>query len=95
MSKGATLGRLNRAEEALASFDDVVRRFGASSSSDLIEQLVQALVNKGVALSELNRLEEALDAFDEVWHRFGDSQTTTLFEPLAVATSTVDSHLPD
>ena len=69
VNKGVILSKLNRPEDALVAFDEVVERFGVSESPALLEQVAKALVNKGVILSKLNRPEDALVAFDEVVRR--------------------------
>ena len=73
VEKGITLAEENRVAEALALWDDVVRRFGASASTVDLEAVGMALVNKGTSLGRLNRPEEALAAWDEVVRRFGAS----------------------
>ena len=73
VEKGITLAEENRVGEALALWDDVVRRFGASASTEDLEAVGMALVNRGTALGRLNRSEEALAAWEEVARRFGAS----------------------
>ena len=73
VEEGITLAEKNRVVEALALWDDVVRRFGASASTEDLEAVSMALVNKGTALGRLNRPEEALAAWDEVVRHFGAS----------------------
>ena len=75
----------NRAEDAITTYDEVLRRFGGSETPALLEQVAKALVNKGSTLILLDRPEEALDTCDEVIHRFGDSETPTLIEEVAKA----------
>ncbi len=60
---------MNRREEAIAIYDDVVARFGTPTEVNLREQVAKALVNKGVALGALNRIEEEIVIYDEVWSR--------------------------
>ena len=85
VGKGATLGMLNRLEEALAAYDEVVRRFGESDIPALLEQVAKALVNKGATLGTLNRHEETLATCDEMMRRFGESDTPALLEQVATA----------
>ena len=73
VEKGIALAEENRVGEALALWDDVVRRFGASASTADLEAVGMALVNRGTALGRLNQPEEALAAWDEVVRRFGAS----------------------
>ena len=54
VNKGVALGALSRPEEELAAYDDVVRRFGESETTELAEQAANALVNKSIVLAELN-----------------------------------------
>ena len=77
-AKGVALAEENRVAEALATWDDVVRRFGASSSTEDLEAVSMALVNSGTALGRQNRPEEALAAWDEVARRFGASDAFVL-----------------
>ena len=80
LEEGGALRKQNRPEEALAVFDEVVRRFGESEAPALLETVAKALTNKGATLGALNRREEALAAFDEVASRFGESEAPGLIE---------------
>ena len=84
-SKGLTLGGLDRPEEALAAYDEVVGRFGTSENPALIEPVAKALYFRGLTLGRLNQSEEALAAYDEVVGRFGASENPALLEPVAQA----------
>ena len=75
----------NRTEEALAVYDEVVRRFGTSENPALLERVATALFFKGITLGTMNRPEEKLAVYDEVVHRFGTSENPALLEPLAKA----------
>jgi len=83
--RGVTLRTLNRHEEAIAAYDEVVRRFGDASDPRLREPVAQALVKKGLMLRALNRREEAVAAHDEVVRRFGDASDPPLREQVAQA----------
>ncbi len=85
VNKGITLGVLNRSEDAISAYDQVVRRFGDSTETALKEQVANALVNKGFRLGVLNRSEDEVSAYDEVVRRFGDSTETALKEQVAKA----------
>ena len=54
-SRSATL---DRSEEALGVYDEVVARYGDAPEPALREQVARALVNKGVTLGELDRSED-------------------------------------
>lgn len=73
VEKGINLADQNRVGEALALWDDVVERFGASASTEDLEAVGMALVNRGTALGRLNQPEEAIATWDEVVRRFGAS----------------------
>jgi len=85
LRKGYVLRQLNRHEEALAAYDQVLARFGEATEPALREQVAWALVNKGYILGELNRREEALAAYDQVLARFGEATELPLRERVARA----------
>ena len=83
--EAVALWNQNRVEDAIATFDALVSRFGESETPALLGTVAAALVSKGVTLGTLNRPEEALTACDEVLRRFGESETPALLEPIAMA----------
>ena len=85
LGRQIALGRLDRPEDALAAYDEVVRRFGDSEMPALLESVARALVRKGFILGRLNRLEDVLATCDEVVRRFGDSDVSALLESVARA----------
>ena len=83
--KAIALKNQNQLEDALASFDEVVRRFG-DSEMPMVPQLVAlALFERGSTLDDLDRLEDALTAYDEVVRRFAESPVLDLLRLVAVA----------
>jgi tetratricopeptide (TPR) repeat protein len=80
---GAVLGELDRSEEAVAVYDEVVARYGDASEPALREQVAGALVNKGVALGALGRSDEELVVYDDVVARYGDAPEPALREQVA------------
>ena len=84
VNKGAALGALNRNEEAIAVYDEVLSRFGSATEPPL-RQVAMALVNKGVALGAINRNEEAIAVYDEVLSRFGSATEPALQQQVARA----------
>lgn len=70
-NKGVALAQLDRSEEAIAVYDELVRRAGTMPG--LHEGAVRALFNKGASLGELNRQEEAIAVYDELVGRFSDA----------------------
>src|SRR6266851_2563260 len=84
-NKGITLGALNRSEEEIGVYDDLVRRFGDSPAAALQEQVARALFNKGATLGTLNRSEGAIGVYDDLVRRFGDCPAAALQEAVARA----------
>ncbi|MGD0499897.1 MAG: SIR2 family protein, partial [Bryobacteraceae bacterium] len=84
-NKGLTLGVLNRSEEEIAVYDEVVRRYGDATEAPLREQVAKALVNKGITLGSLNRSEEEIAVYDEVVRRYGEAPEAPLRERVAKA----------
>lgn len=62
----------DRLEEEVATYDQVVARFGDCSEAALREWVVTALMDKADTLRELSRWEEALAVYEDVLARFGD-----------------------
>ena len=60
----------------LATWDEVVRRFGSSEAPDLLEPAAKALFSKGLILRRLNRPKEALAIHDDVVDRFEASESS-------------------
>ena len=83
--EAVALWKQNRAEDALAAFEELVDRFGESETPALLEGIATALFNMGVTLGGLDRPEEELIAYDEVVSRFGESETPALLERVATA----------
>ena len=81
LRKALALAESGRLQDAVAAWDEVVRRFGESDAPADREQVATALASKGVMLSDLNRHTEALAAWNEVARRFRRSRTPA-FETL-------------
>jgi len=84
-NKGITLGQLNRPEDELAVYEELIRRFGVSPEAALREWGAKALLNKGVALGRMNRPENELAAYDELINCFSESLDAALSEQVASA----------
>ena len=80
-------GLLERSEQelALATFDELLRRFGDTRVPALMEKVGKALVYQGAALGQLNRPDESLAVCEEVLRRFGDSGAQEFGELMAHA----------
>lgn len=91
--RGASLGKLERSDEAIAVYDDIITRSGTSKDPALLEVVVMALVNKAAMFAERGHPEEAIAACDAVIVRFGASKDATLQEGVARALVTRGSML--
>ncbi|MGH8614479.1 MAG: tetratricopeptide repeat protein [Gammaproteobacteria bacterium] len=85
VNKGFRLGALNRSEEAVTVYDEVVQRFGEATEPAVREQVAKALVNKGFRLGALNWSEEEVAVYDEVVQRFGEATEPAVRERVARA----------
>ena len=83
--KALALAESGRLKDAVAAWDEVVRKFGGTDGPAELEQVSMALVNKSEALRRLGKLEEALAILDDVVRRFGAGNGEG--QPLAVATA--------
>jgi tetratricopeptide (TPR) repeat protein len=90
--KGTELRVMRRDEDALAIFDESLRRFldratGEDPRNDEASRLrhvvVRTLAAKGVALHLLDRLEEALGCYDDLVRRFQEVQSTGIQRSVA------------
>ncbi len=81
------LQEMDRAEDALAAYDELYNRFGASESVDILAPVVGGQVNKAATLFGLRRLDEALAVCEETWHRFGNHGSFRVFQPAWTAMS--------
>ena len=79
------LDEQDQSEEALATWEEVVRRFGESRSPEVFQLVAIALFGKAEALGELGRPEEALAAYEEAGRRFGEDDTEVHVEMVASA----------
>ena len=82
---GIVLGELNRGEEEIAVYNEIVRRFGEATEVELREQVARALINKGIALRQQDRCEEAIAVYDKVVRRFGEATEVELRKLVARA----------
>ena len=85
LRKALALAESGQLQDAVAAWDEVIRRFGESDTPADRELVSLALVNKGKALGRLGRAEEASTAWDDVARRFGADKEEG--HALAVATA--------
>jgi hypothetical protein len=64
VNKGVTLGALDRSEDEIAVYDDVLARVGTATELPLRERVANALVNKGVTRLIVYRITRARPLFE-------------------------------
>ena len=85
VSKGFWFHKLNRLGDALAVWDEVVRRYGTSEEPSYLELVANVFLYRGIAFAESNRPEDALATWDEVVRRYGVRDEPLVFEAVALA----------
>ena len=85
LERGAVLWADNERDLALATFDQLLRRFGETLEPAPLVEVAQALVSKIAVLFALGRWEESLAACDETMRRFGDHEMPELRRSAAIA----------
>jgi tetratricopeptide (TPR) repeat protein len=94
LNKGVELSRLDRSEEAIAVYDDLLTRFGGATELPLRELVAYAIYNKGITLATTpGRPEEAIAVFDDLLARFKGATELPLRELVAQTLYTKGSTL--
>ena len=83
--KGDTQRARGKFEAAIAAYDEVVERFGASDAPEVQVPVAWALSKKGDTQRERGEFEAALAVYDEVVERFGASDAPEIQVPVAWA----------
>ena len=84
-AKGYAHGQLGDLDAALACWEEVVERVGATDTPEFQAHVAKSLSNKGLALDRLGETERAIAAFSEVIERFGTRDIPEIRLPLASA----------
>ena len=72
----------NQVEDALATYDELARRFGESDIPGVSALVAFGFSAKGVILTQLGRQEDALAAYDDVVLRFDSINTPNIFDQI-------------
>lgn len=83
--KGLTLSNLGRSEEALAVYEEVLKRFAGATEAALREQVARSMVHKAYVLGQLGRVEDAIAASEELVKCFAGATDYALREQVAIA----------
>ena len=83
--KAVILDSLDKHQEEIVQYDELLRRFGAAPEPALKERVAKALFNKGVTLGQMNKPQEEIAAYDELLRRFGTATEPALQEQVAMA----------
>ena len=85
LAKAFAYGDLEETGDAIATYDEVIERFGDCDAPELQRQVAFALFNKGATWGQLGKVESEIAAYDEVVRRFGNIDMPNLQVPLAMA----------
>ena len=69
--KGISLGLLKRSDEEIATYDEVVERFGDLDDFEVQQEVARTLLNKGATLEQNNQIQEAIAVYDKVAQLYG------------------------
>ncbi len=84
-AKGNDLVDSHHYEEALATFNYLIKRFGNSHDPKIQILVAQALFNKGTDLAELHRIGQARAEWEELVYRFKDNPDVDIQKDVATA----------
>jgi tetratricopeptide (TPR) repeat protein len=83
--RSLAMRELNRLEEELAAYDELIRRLARSSEPEHVTSVTHALFSKASRLKEVARYEEALPVYEEVLRRFEPHPVDWLSKEIARA----------
>ena len=85
IKKAELLYKLERFEDVLPAYNDVISYFDDSDKDHLKEAVAKAVINRVAVLNKLNREDDLLPALDEVIERFENSSTNEYYEQASMA----------
>ena len=83
--KALAHSELGDAEAAIATYAEVVRRFGAIDTPELHVLIARSLVNKGIEREQTGEVGRAITTYDEVVERFGNNDIPDIQVLVAIA----------
>ena len=78
VSKGVRHGHLGDSNAEIATYDQLISRYGDSDSPELQLQVAKALVNKGITQGQLDDSNAEIATYDQLINRYGDSDSPEL-----------------
>lgn len=85
IKKAELLYKLERFEDVLPAYNDVISFFDDSDKDHLKEAVAKAIINRVAVLNKLDREDDLLPALDEVIERFENSSTTEYYDHASMA----------
>ena len=85
LARGGAFWKRNQYQDVLATFDELLERFGETQVPELLVISAMAFVGRSAALIAMNRPEDGVADCDEVVRRFNDSEMPELLEQVASA----------
>jgi tetratricopeptide (TPR) repeat protein len=85
VNKGVAFAKQENWQDAILTYDDLVRRFGDAEEIQLREQVAGALINKGATLGEQKKWQDEISIYDDLVSRFGDADEIELRQQVANA----------
>lgn len=85
IKKAELLYKLERFDDVLPAYNDVISYFDKSDKDHLKEAVAKAVINRVAVLNKLDREEDLLPALDEVIKRFEDSSVTEYYDHASMA----------
>lgn len=85
IKKAELLYKLERFEDVLPAYNDVISYFDNSDKEHLKEAVAQAVINRVAVLNKLDREDDLLPALDEVINRFENSSVNEYYEEASMA----------
>jgi len=86
LSRGVILGRLDRPQEELDTYKQLIDTYRADPTPELRQQVAQALLGRGVTLAtQLDRPQEALDVWQQLIDTYRADPTPELRQQVAQA----------
>jgi hypothetical protein len=76
---------MDRSEDEIAVYDELLARFADAPEPALREQVAKALFNKGIRLGQLDRSDDEIAVYDELPARFVDAPEPAIGEVVEVA----------